>query len=158
MRSLHGHILTAIDFETTGTVAGWHEIIQIAVVPLNSQFQSATRPFYHLVRPQYPERHDPAAIAINGISAKNLESAPTAETLSYMLDDWAEKLITHVGQKFVPLVHNWPFEYGFLTAWLGPEQRDHWFHYHARDAQASPYRLTTCCASPAASRSSPAFP
>ena len=52
-----------------------------------------------------------------------------------LLVAWVSSLNLGPGQKLVPLAHNWVFEHGFLTAWLGEEQRDAIFHYHARDAQ-----------------------
>ena len=33
--TLHGNRLAAVDLETTGTTPGYHEIVQIAVVPWN---------------------------------------------------------------------------------------------------------------------------
>ena len=36
---LNGNLMAAVDLETTGTQPGYHEIIQIAVVPLDSEFQ-----------------------------------------------------------------------------------------------------------------------
>ena len=55
---LNGCLMAAVDLETTGTRPGYHEIIQIAVVPLDSDFRplADVRPFYTLVKPEYPER------------------------------------------------------------------------------------------------------
>ena len=55
---LNGCLMAAVDLETTGTRPGYHEIIQIAVVPLDSDFKplADVRPFYTLVKPNHPER------------------------------------------------------------------------------------------------------
>jgi hypothetical protein len=48
---LNGHLLAAIDLETTGTRPGYHEIIQIACVPLDSDIKplAGATPFYTVV-------------------------------------------------------------------------------------------------------------
>ncbi len=53
---LNGCLMAAVDLETTGTRPGYHEIIQIAVVPLDSDFKplADVRPFYTLVKPEAP--------------------------------------------------------------------------------------------------------
>ena len=55
---LNGCLMAAVDLETTGTQPGHHEIIQIAVVPLDSDFRplASVRPFYTRVKPKHPER------------------------------------------------------------------------------------------------------
>ena len=60
---LNGCLMAAVDLETTGTRPGYHEIIQIAVVPLDSDFRplADVRPFYTLVKPEHPEREIEAA-------------------------------------------------------------------------------------------------
>ncbi len=135
MKSLNGHLLAAIDFETTGTVPGWHEIVQAAIMPLDDDLQATGRPFCWYVQPEHPERADPAAQCIHRIPPEDLELAPSAGRAADLLVEWISSLNLGPGQKLVPLAHNWVFEHGFLTAWLGEEQRDAIFHYHARDAQ-----------------------
>jgi DNA polymerase III epsilon subunit-like protein len=55
---LNGNLLASIDLETTGLKAGFHEPIEIAVVPLNSDFRplEGVRSFYTTTRPEFPER------------------------------------------------------------------------------------------------------
>ena len=146
MKSLNGHLLAAIDFETTGTVPGWHEIVQVAIIPFDDDLQPVSQPFCRYVRPEHPERADPAAQCIHNISPEVLESAPAADRVADLLGEWTESLKLRVGQKLVPLAHNWVFEHGFLTAWLGEGQRDALFHYHARDAQSFAIALNDAAA------------
>jgi DNA polymerase III epsilon subunit-like protein len=155
MRSLNGHLLAAIDFETTGTIPGWHEVVQVAVVPLDGDLRPASRPFCRYVRPEHPERADPAAQCIHSIPPEVLEAALSAEKVADLLHEWADSLQLRIGQKLVPLAHNWAFEHSFLTAWLGEEQRDALFHYHARDAQS--FAITLNDAASVAGRERP-FP
>jgi DNA polymerase III epsilon subunit-like protein len=50
---LNGNLLASVDLETTGKRAGYHEPIQIAVVPLNSDLRplDGVRPFYSTIKP-----------------------------------------------------------------------------------------------------------
>jgi DNA polymerase III epsilon subunit-like protein len=132
---LRGHILAAIDTETTGVIPRFSEIIQIAIVPLDSNLEPVGSPFNMNIRPERPERADPTSLAIHGISLEELAEAPDAEKVATLLVEWSKTLKLPSHGKIVPLAHNWPFEYGFLSAWLGPKGRDDIFHWHARDAQ-----------------------
>ena len=56
---LNGCLMAAVDLETTGTRPGYHEIIQIAVVPLGLRLQAAWPTCGHSTRsssPKHPER------------------------------------------------------------------------------------------------------
>jgi DNA polymerase III epsilon subunit-like protein len=55
--NLNGNMLASIDVETTGLLAGVHEIVQIGLVPLDGDLNPCEnhRPFYHHICPQYPE-------------------------------------------------------------------------------------------------------
>ena len=52
----NGNLLASIDLETTGTQPGYHEIIQIAVVPLNSDIRpnNDLPVFYQNIKPKRP--------------------------------------------------------------------------------------------------------
>jgi len=136
MVHLNGNLIAAMDFETTGTVAGYHEIIQIAIVPLTADLKPSTlvRPFYHNIAPVYPERQDKEAAKIHGLDLNWLqESAPSHERVSDLLVDWWEKLDLPVGRKVVPLAHNYEFEAGFSKAWIGYDMFNDLFYWGARD-------------------------
>jgi DNA polymerase III epsilon subunit-like protein len=137
MPHLNGNVLAAIDFETTGTRPGYHEPIQIAVVPLNSDVRplEGVRPFYMNIRPLYPDRAERAATARHGLDVKELAAtALHPERVADLLIEWWENLELPFLKSLVPLAHNWAFENGFLKAWLGEELTDRLFFSHARDA------------------------
>jgi len=134
---LNGSVLASVDLETTGRRAGYHEIIQIAVVPLNSDLRPAEgiKPFYTTVRPEHPERQERGAAYVHGININELIlNAPESGKVKDLLVEWFERLDLPVGKNLVPLAHNWAFEASFLTAWLGIEQTGYIFHSHARDS------------------------
>lgn len=135
--NLNGNLLAAVDFETTGRRAGYHEPIQIAVVPLNSDIRPLPdiRPFYWNIAPRYPERQEPQAGHVHGLDLSDLMlHAPSQEKVADMLLEWWERLDLPVGKTLVPLAHNWAFESSFFKAWLGVDMADQLFHPHARDA------------------------
>src|SRR3972149_3394561 len=133
---LNGNLLASVDLETTGLQAGYHEPIQIAIVPLNSDIKPLdVRPFYTTIRPNYPERQQTNAGYVHGLKLEDLVlHAPDAGRVQDLMVEWWEKLDLPVGKTLVPLAHNWAFESGFLRAWLGVDLSQQLFHGHARDA------------------------
>jgi DNA polymerase III epsilon subunit-like protein len=134
MKHLFNNVITSIDVETTGTQPGYHEIIQVAAVTLNDDLRPDGRSFSTLIRPEHPERADPKALEINGLTLEALSDAPDSERAADLFSEWFLSLGLPPGGKLVPLSHNYTFEHGFLTAWLGITGRDHHIHYHPRDA------------------------
>jgi DNA polymerase III epsilon subunit-like protein len=79
---LNGHLMVAFDVETTGDEAGHHEMIQLAVVPLDSDFKphQGLRPFYHNIAPEFPENAQRAASVVHGLNLADLVlNAPSSE-------------------------------------------------------------------------------
>lgn len=133
---LNGNLLASIDLETTGLEAGYHEPIQIAVVPLNSDIRplEGVRPFYTTIKPEHPERQR-GAKHVHGLALEDLVlHAPEQGKVQDLLVEWWEKLDLPFGKTLVPLAHNWAFESKFLQAWLGLDLTQTLFHGHARDA------------------------
>lgn len=136
MVHLNGNMLAAVDVETTGREAGLHEIIQIAVVPLDHHLQpmADVRPFYQNIKPDYPERSQKEAQTIHGIDLQELAlTAPDKWQVAEWFDEWWQKLKLPFRKTLVPLAQNWQFEAGFLKAWLGVDSFNQFFHPYARD-------------------------
>jgi DNA polymerase III epsilon subunit-like protein len=139
MVHMNGNLMAAIDFETTGGRAGYHEIIQVAVVPLDADLRpnQELRPFYHNIAPKHPERAEKEASVVHGLDLADLMlNAPSSEKVADLLLDWFEGLDLPNLKRLVPLAHNWAFEAGFGKAWLGNKLFEHIFHWHARDGMA----------------------
>jgi len=137
MPHLNGHLMAAIDFETSGSRPGYHEPIQIAIVPLNADLRpmESVRPFYTNIRPMFPERAEPAATRCHGLDINDLcLNALEPGRIQDLLIEWFHDLDLPHSKVIVPLAHNWAFEYGFLGAWLGVALRDRMFNAQARDA------------------------
>lgn len=122
--NLTGNPLAVVDVETTGVIGGYHEIIQIAVLPLNMDMEIAeeVQPFYTNLKPTFPERAMEGSAKVHGINMDDLLlNAPTQErALDYFLE-WFSKLPLGHRRRLTPVAHNWGFERSFLVPWLGPE-------------------------------------
>ena len=132
--NLNGDLMVAVDTETTGLIPGYHEIIQIAVVPLNSEFKEheGLRPFYMNIAPDHPERQSGAA-NVHKIDMDVLLASPSQESAADMFDEWFINLELPYGKRLVPLAHNWAFERSFLLHWLGLKTYSELWSGHPRD-------------------------
>jgi DNA polymerase III epsilon subunit-like protein len=141
MVHLNGNLLCAIDCETTGLQAGYHDIIQVCVLPLGHDLEPNKKvaPFYIDIKPMFPERADWAAMNVTKLEfSKLIIRALDPFRAADLFDTWFQKLGLAFGKKIVPLAHNWPYDRGFITEWLGKESYDQFFHFHHRDL------LTAC--------------
>lgn len=138
LMSMNGHILTAVDVETTGVLAGYHEIIQIAAVPLNQHFEPhpKLRPFYINICPDHFDRIEKGAVQKHGIDPESLRECPSQDQSVELFAEWFRSLNLPFGKRLVPLAHNWGFERGFLTYWLGLDGIYDFWQSHPRDTMA----------------------
>jgi DNA polymerase III epsilon subunit-like protein len=142
MLHLNGDLLCAIDCETTGTKAGFHEIIQICVLPLDFNLQPLKRPgvspFYTEMKPECLDRIDWEAIKVSrlelpDILARALDKYRAAD----LFDKWVAKLELPYRKRIVPLGCNWPFDREFIKDWLGDECYSQYFDARHRDVQTA---------------------
>lgn len=134
--SVSGNLMCAVDCETTGKEPGYHEIVQLAIQPLDENFQpyEGLLPFYTELKPDYPERAEKKALQVNGMSLFQLHQyGVPQDKCQDMLVDWFQALKLNSTRRIVPLAQNWPFDYSFLTCWLGSELFGELFAPHYRD-------------------------
>lgn len=140
------HQLCVIDTETTGLDPYFHELIQICILPVDSNIQplkvdgKGVTPFYINIRPEHPERIDPQAMKVNQLTFTDLARTGKDRLAAIdMLEHWInEKLnlgATKYGtpKKIMPLGQNYAFDKAFIQRWLSPALYDEYFHYHYRD-------------------------
>lgn len=137
---LNGNILCAIDVETTGLRAGYHDIFQICILPLDSNFKPSKTvlPFYTEMLPRRPENTDPKAISLNKTEyAQLLINGLDSDRVADLLIEWFDKLPLPIKKNIIPLAHNWVFDRGFILDWLGHETFEHIFAPMYRDTMVA---------------------
>jgi DNA polymerase III epsilon subunit-like protein len=134
--NMNNNLLCAVDVETTGTVFGHHEIIQVAAVPLNHDFEPHPdyRFFYLNLAPDFPKRASKEATAKHGIKIEGLEDCVSQVRGAELFEEWFNNLDLPMGKRLTPLAHNGGFERGFLSHWLGQEAYDAIWQSHPRDS------------------------
>jgi len=160
--TLNDNLLGAMDVETTGRDPNRHEVIQLAIVLADCHLEPVGQ-FYTNIRPQYPDRMHPEAVATHGITCEDLMGSPDKYQVADDLWDWFQQLSLAPGKRIVPLCHNSQFDIPFVQAMLGQEMFYEIFGYPTRDTQAAvvslmdkaafhnkkcpfPYaRLSECC-------------
>ena len=123
---LNGDIVCALDTETTGLDCNYHEIVQVAFVPLGDNFEPDDRiePFYCTIKPEHPNRWDPAAARVNGLKETSANyGLDTYLALDHFIDWYdtlplADTMSAPYHKRLVPLAKNWCFDYGFLNKWF----------------------------------------
>jgi DNA polymerase III epsilon subunit-like protein len=122
--------------ETTGRRPSYHEIIQIACVPLGPDLKPAQglMPFYTEIKPNFPERAEQQAQFRHNIPMEQLLlHAPSQDKVKDLFVEWFERLDLPFKKGLVPLAHNWAFESSWLKEWLGITLFDEIWFSHARD-------------------------
>jgi len=142
MQHWNGSQMCVVDVETTGLEAGWHEIFQIAVLPLDSNLfpREDVQPFYVNMKPDHPERWEKAARTVTSTDITEIMRTGFDPLVARdLFIDWVDKLglpCTPSGARkyIIPLGHNYlGFDQGFVKSWLGFEEYNNIFHGHARD-------------------------
>ncbi len=141
MIHLNGNLLCVVDVETTGLDPAQHDVIQIAVLPLDSEIKplKTVYPFYMNMKPKRPENIDWKAATVTKLNmAQLINSAIDPWTAVDLFEEWFRKLNLPVGRKIMPLAHNWPFDRQFILEWLGgPRSFEYFFHHHYRDSMCA---------------------
>lgn len=138
--NLNGHVICAIDTETTGLQAGIHDLIEVAIVPLDAEFKMITDivPFECLLVPKRPQNIDPESMKINKISLDELERRGLdPDRAAQLFSDWFDSLELVPEKKMAPLAKNWAFDAGFLKDWLGVGCFNRLFYHRAREVSST---------------------
>jgi DNA polymerase III epsilon subunit-like protein len=133
----NGNLICAVDIETTGADSDKHEIIQVAFVPLNTEYEmlDTVRPFYMDVKPLTPETAEPAATRVHGLDLDDLvATAPHPDRVLEKFYKWYTDLELAFERKLIMLAHNASFENKFLNKWFGPEYYEKVFNACTRDS------------------------
>ena len=141
----NGNLLAAIDVETTGLNPKINDIWQIAVLPLNSDFEplkevtgpNGTRkiiPFYANLKISNVDSVDKRAIGNREEFVRMQQTAFDSYDCADLLVDWFERLSLGPNKRLLPLAQNWVFDKAFITEWLGEKTFDLLFSPRYRDS------------------------
>lgn len=134
---LNNHLLCAIDIETTGLDPDVHEILQLAILPLdNNLYIRKDLPHFDIyMKPNRPQKIDQKAMTVNNVRLSDIMTSGIDQFAAFELfEHWFQKLRLMEGKRIVPLAYNWPFEAGFLREWMGHENFNHYIDGHYRCA------------------------
>lgn len=118
----NGNLLCAIDCETTGLVPGFHDLVQICIMPVAPDLKpNKDIPFFHMkLIPQYYERIQTELPDVTKriiVDAKLNGTDPW--TAIDRLTEWFYKLNLPEKKKIIPLGFNFGFDSAFILNWLG---------------------------------------
>ena len=138
----NGNQVVAIDTETTGLDPSWNEVIEVAMIPLDSNFnvRKDVMPLNLFIKPQHPERKHEKVPYSKEYFDQIMETGFSPVAAMDAFEQWYGSLGLRMRKggynkcQVIPLGHNYPFDMGFLKAWLGIENYQHFFHYHHRDS------------------------
>lgn len=147
MNHLNGNLLCAIDTETSGFDPDMHGILEICILPLNSNIEPHEHfPLFHMrMKPDEGEELDEDAIRVNKIDLARmlLEGYPRDNVSDYLMN-WFSCLGLPGNKKIIPLAANWPFDRMMIERWLGRESFESIFHPWYRDVQPVANYLNDC--------------
>lgn len=134
MITFNHNVLAALDLETTGEQPDYHEIIQVAIVPLDDNLDPLpVSPFNMYVKPEFPERAVPDAMKSHGITIAELEVHPDKVQVSNCLHEWFRALKLPFDKRLIALTQNGQFDVPHMKAWLGDIQYHDYFCFIGRD-------------------------
>src|SRR5690349_9747919 len=132
LKHLNGNMLAVVDVETTGLQPFHHSIVQVCVLPLNSDFEMLPGyiPFYMEIQPKY-NRFDKEAATVTQLAFEEIKKTgmPPGHAAD-LFEEWFNKLPLPHNKSLAPLAHNWPFDFCFMLDWLGWHNMQRYFSGH----------------------------
>jgi DNA polymerase III epsilon subunit-like protein len=136
---LNGNIFCTVDTETTGLCPNENSVIELCILPLNSDYSinKSVLPFNMMMQPIPGKKIDRDAMTINKIDLpKVMTSCVDAYKAADLLVEWFEKLRLPAYKRIIPIAQNWPFDRAFIMNWLGRLTYELLFDRHYRDTMA----------------------
>jgi DNA polymerase III epsilon subunit-like protein len=128
-----------VDTETTGLCPNENSVIELCILPLNSDYSinKSVLPFNMMMQPIPGKKIDRDAMTINKIDLpKVMTSCVDAYKAADLLVEWFEKLRLPAYKRIIPIAQNWPFDRAFIMNWLGRLTYELLFDRHYRDTMA----------------------
>lgn len=132
----NGHLLCAVDLKTTGNIPGFDDVLEVGILPLDSEirFAKGLLPFAPILQPKRPENYFHTLsfekrVRISECKLNGLEAYTAAD----LLDEWFKNLGLAERKTIIPLSYNWPQKRAFMVDWLGEKNFAGIFDYRYRD-------------------------
>lgn len=139
MVHLNNNLMCAVDTETTGDIPGFHDIYQVAIIPLDGELKpyKDIMPFYFDMQLRRPDNIDPEVYKKHRAAICNAQTQGLdPDRVADMLDEWFQRLALPFNKNLIPLAQNWPFDRGFLMEWLGKKSFEYIFNPLFRDTMS----------------------
>jgi DNA polymerase III epsilon subunit-like protein len=151
MKHLNSNVLGVIDVETTGAVAGHHDMIEICCVILDGTLERSKdfKPFVMNLKPKRPDNIDLEAMRVQRKVLDQVDKDKVcgkrervvsitlggvdADRGADMFFEWFENLRLPPMKRIMPIAHNWVFDRSFILDWLGPAAFNYIFDPRYRD-------------------------
>ena len=141
---LNGNQICAVHVETTGIDPSFHEILQLCLLPLDSELKPRkdVMPFYMNIRPNHPERIDKKHVTYKHERLMQIlnMSYPSDKTIDLFIEWATTKLklpFTKWGTRKKIITLSYDLDKAFLVSWLGPLHYTEFFHHDHRDLLAA---------------------
>lgn len=136
MIHLNSNLLCAVAIQTTGPDAQKHELLEIAVIPLNEKCEIKKKglPFNVMIKPEYPQRAEyniPNDYLMH-VCKVGFDKYDAAD----LFEKWFYKLELKDNKRIMVLAHDWAFKRDFIKEWLQPTAFSTCFDTRYRDTQA----------------------
>jgi DNA polymerase III epsilon subunit-like protein len=130
----NGNLLCSIDIETSGKDPETHEIVQLAIVPLNWDYTplKKIKAFNHLICPA--GELDPESTKVHGLTMDILSLAPPKERVIDRLITWVNSIDLVFDRRLIMLAHNSSFEIKWLNKFLTLKTYESMFNAATRDS------------------------
>jgi hypothetical protein len=142
MQHLNSHILCAVDVQCTGPNPLVNEIIDICILPLDSNIKpnKAIIPFYTCLKPEGSiDDVDKKFVNREKFTTACLRGIEKMRAADMLLEWFDTKLRIPKGKQIQPIAYNWPRVLSFMYGWMGFHQTNIIFHEWYRDV--IPYSL-----------------
>lgn len=134
----NGHLICAIDTETSGLDPDEHCIWQLAVIPLNNDLEPSEDHYPFNIEMDLSKWDN---IDYQYLSKKKIEwlgiHGMNPNVALDLFVEWIERLGLPERKRIMPLAHNWPFDRSFIEKWMGPKSFNLYIDAQYRDTMTS---------------------
>ena len=131
MRHLNSNLLCAVDINITGPNHNIHELLEIAIIPLNNFMEPKGSMFHALIKPGRIERGKPGVTDMKYNEA--VESGIDFFAAANLFETWFTSLKLPDNKKICILSYKYHLKFPFIEDWLQPTSYATHFSEDIRD-------------------------